>query len=78
MKRIDAAVYFINALELAEIASLPGIYNCPFTDVETKEGYVSILSGFGVVKGDGTGLFNPDRGVTRGEAAVMIYNYLAR
>lgn len=78
VKRIDAAVYFINALELAEIASLPGIYNCPFTDVATKEGYVSILSGFGVVKGDGTGLFNPDRGVTRGEAAVMIYNYLAR
>ena len=78
VKRIDAAVYFIKALELAEIASLPGIYNCPFTDVTEKEGYVSILSGFGVVKGDGTGLFNPDRGVTRGEAAVMIYNYLAR
>ena len=78
VKRIDAAIYFINALELAEIASMPGIYRCPFTDVVTKEGYVSILYGFGVVKGDGTGLFNPERGVTRGEAAVMIYNYLSR
>ena len=78
VRRIDAAVYFINALDLAEIASLPGIYNCPFTDVAEKEGYASILYGFGIVKGDGTGLFHPERGVTRGEAAVMIYNYLAR
>ena len=78
VKRIDAAVYFINALELSEIASLPGIYNCPFGDVTQKEGYVSILFGLGVVKGDGSGLFFPEKGVTRGEAAVMIYNYLSR
>ncbi len=78
VRRIDAAVYFINALELSEIASLPGIYNCPFSDVAEKEGHVSILYGFGVVKGNGTGLFNPEKGVTRAEAAIMIYNYLSR
>ncbi len=78
VKRIDAATYFINALQLSEIASLKGIYNCPYTDVSEREGYVSILSGLGVINGDGTGLFNPEKGVTRGEAAVMVYNYLAR
>ncbi|MDO5478795.1 MAG: S-layer homology domain-containing protein, partial [Clostridia bacterium] len=78
VKRSDATIYFIKALDLSEIASLPGIYNCPFSDVTEKVGYVSILYGLGVVKGDGTGLYNPERGVSRGEAAVMIYNYLAR
>ena len=78
VRRIDAAVYFIRALELEEVASLPGIYNCPFNDVSDKTGYVSILYGLGVVNGDGTGLFYPEKGVTRGEAAVMIYNYLSR
>ncbi len=78
VSRLDGAVYFIRALGMDEVASLKDIFSCPFTDVDKNAGHVSILYGLGVIKGDGLGNFNPEKTITRGEAAVMIYNYLAR
>lgn len=45
-----------------------------FTD--TSDADVLTAVGLGIVKGDGTGLFYPDQGITRQEAAVMLYNTL--
>ena len=61
-----------------DFALLDGIYNNPFNDVTEGVGYVSILYGMGVFKGDGVGNFNPDRNITYAEAAIIIYNYLTR
>lgn len=76
--RLNGAIYFIRALGLDEVASLENIFACPFSDVSEKEGYVSILYGLNVIKGDSEGKFNPQKSVTRAEAALMIYNYLSR
>ncbi len=76
--RADAAKYLIRALGLEEIASLEGIYVCPFSDVTENIGHISILNAMGVVRGDGAGKFNPKASLTRADAAILIYNYLSR
>lgn len=78
LTRASAAKYLICALGLDEVASLSGIYICPFTDVTENIGHISILNAMGVVRGDGTGNFNPDAALTRADAAILIYNYLSR
>ena len=42
------------------------------------EGYVAIAKGFGIVNGSPGNLFEPQSELTRADAAIMIYNYLAR
>ena len=76
--RIDAAKYMVRALGYEEIAKLDGIFAPKFTDVCEYAGYTNILYGLGIVKGDENALFNPDGTLKRAEAAVMIYNYLAK
>ena len=76
--RLETAVYMIRALNLEDVAELQDIYNCPFPDVTDNVGYVSILSGMKIFKGDENGNFNPDTQLTRADAAILIYNYLSR
>ncbi len=76
--RAAAAKYMICAMGLDEVASLLGIYICPFADVTENIGHISILNAMGVVRGDGAGNFKPDEVLTRADAAVLIYNYLSR
>lgn len=76
--RSDAAVYMIRAMELEEAAKLEDIFNCPYTDVTEKKGYITILTGMKVLSGNGNGTFMPKEAVTRAAAMMMIYNYLAR
>ena len=78
LTRGAAAKYLICALGLNEVASLEGIYICPFADVTENIGHISILNAMGVVRGDGAGKYNPDGALTRGDAAILIYNYLSR
>ncbi len=78
LTRLDAAKLLIRTIGAEEYAKLEGIYKSPFADVTDGIGYVSILYGMGVFKGDGTGNFNPQRNITYAEAAVIIYNYLTR
>ncbi len=73
-----AAKYLICALGFDEVASLEGIYVCPFADVTENIGHISILNAMGVVRGDGMGNFNPGGELTRADAAILIYNYLSR
>ena len=71
--------YIIRALKYDKVADIGSIFIVEFKDKASISpeltGYVAIASGLGIVKGDGTN-FSPARKVTRGETAVMIYNYL--
>ena len=77
--RADAFVFFIRAMGYEKIAELPGIFNCGFSDAgqiaADKLGYAAILSGLGVISGDGNAIRANDA-LTNAEAAAMIYNYL--
>ncbi|HOJ09775.1 MAG TPA: S-layer homology domain-containing protein [Clostridiales bacterium] len=77
--REDAVKFLIRALKYDKIADVSEIFNVTFKDAQdiTPElkGYVAIASGLGIISGSG-GNFNPKKTLTRGEAAVMIYNYL--
>lgn len=80
--RADGPVYIISALGHREVAELSDIYKVGFADAEQitadKLGFVAIAKGMGLVNGDENGCFNPNAPLTRADAAIMIYNYLAR
>ena len=77
--REEAVKYIIRALKYDKVADISGIFNIKFADKADISadltGYVAIAAGLGIVNGDGA-KFNPARNVSRGESAVMIYNYL--
>ena len=76
--RGDVAKMIINSLGFSEIAELKNIYNSPFKDANDLTGYLSLIYGLGIAKGDGSGYFYPERNITKAETAIMIYNYLSR
>ncbi|MBE7062921.1 MAG: hypothetical protein E7390_03915 [Ruminococcaceae bacterium] len=75
-----AVSYLLRAMDYGRFAEIEGIFRCDFADADAINselyGYVAIAKGLGLVKGDGDGNFAPARQMTRGEAAVLIYNYL--
>ncbi|HPZ05809.1 MAG TPA: S-layer homology domain-containing protein, partial [Clostridiales bacterium] len=77
--REEAVKYIIRALKYDKVAEIRGIFNINFMDGDSISpelyGYVAIASGLGIVNGNGAN-FMPKKNTTRGEAAVMIYNYL--
>lgn len=79
IKREDAFVFIINMINLEKVAKLEDIYKVDFADSnllsKDKIGYCAILSGFGVITGDG-GYLRPQSNLTRGEAIAMLYKYL--
>lgn len=79
VKREDSFVYIIRIAGLERVAGLGDIYKIEYTDGSTlgegKIGYAAILSGLGVVCGDG-GLLRPADNLTRAEAIIMLYRYL--
>ena len=79
-QRLDGAVYIIRALGYGEVAEIQGIFNHGFNDEVPLEiaGYVAIAKGLNIVRGDENGAFNATQPLTRADAAIMIYNYLAR
>lgn len=81
-QRIDGVTYIIRAIGYREVAELPDIFNCSFADAASipaeQTGYIAIARGLGIVRGDENGSFNADAPLTRADAAIMIYNYLAR
>ena len=68
----------VSALGYREVADIDGIYKPMFSDVSSNIGSISILAGMKVIGGDGNGNFNPGALLTRGDAAVILYNYLSR
>lgn len=61
-------------------AKIKGIFKTDFADEsdidEELLGYVAIAKGLHIINGSTDGYFYPKTNITRGEAAVMIYNYL--
>lgn len=80
VKREDACVFLIRMIGAEKYAKLESIYKVSFADMEQispgRIGYIALLSGLGVICGDG-GNVRPSDNITRAEAAVMLYNYLA-
>ncbi len=76
--RQEAAVFLIRALGLEPAAEIEGIYLPMFDDVTEKVGYISILAGMGILRGDEKGKFNPAEPISRGDSALVIYNYLSK
>ena len=79
IKREDAFVFTIRMAGYERVAKLSGIYKVSYADgsrlSDGKIGYAAILSGFGVISGNG-GNLRPQDTLTRAEAMVMIYKYL--
>lgn len=79
VKREDAFVYLIRICKYEKIASLSDIYKVSYKDSDKlsngKIGYAAILSGLGIICGDG-GELRPSDALTRAEAVVMLYKYL--
>lgn len=81
ISREDAFAYMIKFMGYEKIAKMNNIFKCDFADKNLlsndKIGCAALLSGFGVVAGDG-GELRPNSYLTRAETAVMIYNYLTK
>lgn len=79
VKRESACVYMIRFCGLDDVAKLSDIYRVEYADghkiSQGKIGYPAILTGMGVICGDGGGL-RPQDAITRAEAVVMLYNYM--
>ncbi len=79
--REEAVKFVVRSLGFQEVADIKGIFVTGFKDQGSISpelvGYVAIAKGLGIVGGSG-GNFNPKAGLSRAEAAVMLYNYLTR
>lgn len=79
IKREDAFKFIIRMTGFERVAKLSEIYKVSYADQELltdgKIGYAAILSGLGVICGDG-GNLRPQDTLTRAEAMVIIYKYL--
>ncbi len=79
VKREDAFVFVIRMAGLEKVAKLTDIFRVTYHDQtelsEGKLGYAAILSGLGVICGDG-GNLRPQDALTRAEAMMMTYRYL--
>ena len=79
IKREDAFVFVVRMAGYEKIAKLNTIFKVSYSDqadlTPKKIGYAAILSGLGVVCGDG-GNLRPQDLVTNAEAIVLTYKYL--
>ncbi len=79
--RQQAFEIMIRLAGLEEVAKLKDIFKVEYEDgnlIESEKiGYPAILTGMGVICGNG-GKVRPQEDITRAETAVMLYNYLVR
>jgi len=77
--RENAFIYIIRLAGLEKVAKLADIYKVKYTDgsnlADSNLGYAAILSGLGVICGDG-GNLRPQDNLTRAESVIMLYRYL--
>lgn len=72
ISRGDMAAMLMRALGYTSLATTVSSYSCPFTDVVTNKGFITMAYDMGIVKGVGNGLFAPDWGTTREQAATIL------
>lgn len=69
--REEMAVMLVRALDFSALAGTVQD-DCPFSDVTTARGYIALARHMGLVNGTSTATFEPRRGSTREEAAVLL------
>ena len=81
VKREEAFIYMIRLAGLGDVAKLSDIFKVEYEDGhlvgEGNIGYPAILTGMGVICGNG-GKLRPQDNATRAEIAVMVYNYMVK
>ncbi|MCX7745692.1 MAG: S-layer homology domain-containing protein [Clostridia bacterium] len=81
LTREDSVKFIIRALKYDKVADLKDIFICNFKDKDKINpaliGYVTIASSLKIINGNGK-FFNPKGSLTRGDAAILIYNYLQK
>lgn len=70
--REEMAVMLVRALGYTTIAGLDQGLACPFTDVTTNRGYLTMAYQLGISGGVAADAFAPDRPATREQAVVML------
>ena len=78
MTRCEAAAIFGRLLAEEKRELIPPIGNAQFTDIPENawyEGYVRYLASYGIVYGNGSGLFRPEDPITRSEFVAMAVRY---
>ncbi len=72
----------ISGTEYGAASKLTGIYKTGFSDdgsiAESCRGAVAIAKVLGLVSGDSKGAFNPQRAITRQDAAIVLYKFMSR
>lgn len=70
--RQEMAVMLVRALGYGTLASLAGERRSPFSDVTSSRGYIILADELGLMSGDSSGAFQPDRPATREQTAVVL------
>ena len=70
--REEMAAMIVRGLGYTSLAGNISTYSCPFTDVKTNRGFITIAYDLGIVGGMGNGKFAPDSTATREQAAAML------
>lgn len=70
--RAEMAVMLVRALGYGTLASLAGERKSPFTDVTFSLGYLILAADLGIMTGNTKGEFQPDKPVTREQAAAVL------
>ena len=70
--RQEMAVMLVRALGYGTLASLAGERRSPFTDVSSSRGYIILADELGIMSGNSSGAFQPDRAATREQTAAVL------
>lgn len=78
LTRERAAVILADKIGCMKYLKYDEMFTAPFDDVFENKGSIAYLKAIGVISGDGSGSFRPKNIINRGEALIMLYNYLNR
>lgn len=70
--REELTVMLVRALGYGSLAGLPQELPCPFEDVDTNAGYITMAYHLGLMNGTTATTFSPDRNATREQVAVIL------
>lgn len=70
--RGEMAAMLIRALGYTSLAGYVSEYGCPFSDVSTNKGFITIAYDMGLMSGVGQERFAPDEAATREQAAAVL------
>jgi len=79
--REEMAVMLVRALGYTTLAGIDQGFACPFRDVESNAGYLTMAYHLGITGGTAPGLFSPEQTATREQAVAMLmrsYDRLTR